>query len=225
VSYIDIACVVILVLALLHGLLKGLFRPLITWAFIIAGVAVGFGHPSVAASFAPSAGWRPLMGLIVVVVFTVVGFLVAHLVAPRIYGLIPGMGLLDRLGGAVLSLVLSFVVLFLLLNGLVTIDRATAPIDGITPVSVAELQQIQQLVASNPAASIALSQPQLQALEGEVSSGSSATPAADIGQLSTVLGVLRNVHIQMVQSKVAPVIFKIGESLPFLGNGQTWPAS
>ncbi len=224
-SYIDIACVVILVLALLHGLLKGLFRPLITWAFIIAGVAVGFGHPSVAASFAPSAGWRPLMGLIVVVVFTVVGFLVAHLVAPRIYGLIPGMGLLDRLGGAVLSLVLSFVVLFLLLNGLVTIDRATAPIDGITPVSVAELQQIQQLVASNPAASIALSQPQLQALEGEVSSGSSATPAADIGQLSTVLGVLRNVHIQMVQSKVAPVIFKIGESLPFLGNGQTWPAS
>jgi hypothetical protein len=165
------------------------------------------------------------MGLVVVVVFTVVGFLVAHLVAPRIYRLIPGMGLLDRLGGAVLSLVLAFVVLFLLLNGLVTVDRTTAPIDGITPVSVAELQQIQQLVASNPAASIALSQPQLQALEGEVSSGSSATPAADIGQLSTVLGVLRNVHIQMMQSKVAPVIFKIGESLPFLGNGQTWPAS
>jgi uncharacterized membrane protein required for colicin V production len=225
VSYIDIACVAILVLALLHGLLKGLFRPLITWAFVIAGVAVGFGHPGVAARFAPSAGWRPLMGLVVVVVFTVVGFLVAHLVAPRIYRLIPGMGLLDRLGGAVLSLVLAFVVLFLLLNGLVTVDRTTAPIDGITPVSVAELQQIQQLVASNPAASIALSQPQLQALEGEVSSGSSATPAADIGQLSTVLGVLRNVHIQMMQSKVAPVIFKIGESLPFLGNGQTWPAS
>ena len=54
-------------------------------------------------------------------------------------------------------------------------------------------------------------------------SGSSPTPAANVGQLSTVLGVLRNVHIQMVQSKVAPVIFKIGESLPFLGNGQTWP--
>ena len=59
-SYLDIACVVILVLALLHGLLKGLFRPLITWAFIIAGVAVGFGRPGVAASFAPSPGWRPL---------------------------------------------------------------------------------------------------------------------------------------------------------------------
>ena len=136
-SYLDIACVVILVLALLHGLLKGLFRPLITWAFIIAGVAVGFGRPGVAASFAPSPGWRPLMGLVVVVVFAVVGFLVAHLVAPRIYGLIPGMGVLDRLGGAVLSVVLALVMIFILLNGLVTLDRATAPIDGSAPVSVA----------------------------------------------------------------------------------------
>jgi hypothetical protein len=225
VSYIDIACVVILVLALLHGLLSGLFRPLITWAFIIAGVAVGFGNPGVAASFAPSAGWRPLMGLIVVVVFTVVGFLVAHLVAPRIYRLIPGLGALDRLGGAVLSVVLAFVMIFILLNGLVTLDRAAAPIDGNAPVSPSEIQTIQQFVASNPATSIVLSQSDLQSLESQLGPGSSQTPAANVGQLSTVLGVLRNVHIQMVQSKVAPVIFKIGESLPFLGNGQTWPTS
>ena len=203
-SYIDIACVVILVLALLHGLLSGLFRPLITWAFIIAGVAVGFG-------------------LVVVVVFAVVGFLVAHLVAPRICRLIPGLSALDRLGGAVLSVVLALVMIFIVLNGLVTLDRATAPIDGNAPVSASKIQQIQQFVASNPATSIALSQSQLQAEEGQL--GSTTTPAADIGQLNGALGVLRNVHIQMVQSKVAPVIFNIGESLPFLGNGQTWPAS
>jgi uncharacterized membrane protein required for colicin V production len=223
VSYIDIACVIILVLALLHGLLKGLFRPLITWAFIIAGMAVGFGRPGVAASFAPSPSWRPLMGLVVVVVFAVVGFLVAHLVAPRIYRLIPGMGVLDRLGGAVLSVVLAFVVLFILLNGLVTVDRATAPIDGSAPISAAKIQQIQQFVAGNPATSIVLTQSDMKALEGQL--GSSTTPASNVGQLSTVLGVLRNVHIQMVRSKVAPGIFKIGESIPFLGNGQTWPAS
>ena len=224
-SYLDIACVVILGLALLHGLLKGLFRPLITWAFIIAGVVVGFGHPGVAARVAPSPSWRPLMGLVVVVVFAVVGFLVAHLIAPRIYRLIPGMGALDRLGGAVLSVVLALVMIFILLNGLVTLDHATASIDGSAAVTVAELQTIQRSVASNPSTSIALSQSQLEALEDQVESGSSPTPGADVGQLSTVLGVLRNVHIQMVRSKVAPVIFKLGESIPFLGNGQTWPAS
>jgi hypothetical protein len=150
---------------------------------------------------------------------------VAHLIAPRIYRLIPGMGALDRLGGAVLSVVLALVMIFILLNGLVTLDHATASIDGSAAVTVAELQTIQRSVASNPSTSIALSQSQLEALEDQVESGSSPTPGADVGQLSTVLGVLRNVHIQMVRSKVAPVIFKLGESIPFLGNGQTWPAS
>jgi uncharacterized membrane protein required for colicin V production len=223
VSYIDIACVVILVLALLHGLLQSLFRPLITWAFIIAGVAVGFGHPGVAASFAPSPGWRPLMGLAVVVVFAVVGFLVAHLVAPRIYGLIPGMGLLDRLGGAVLSVVLSAVVIFILLNGLVTLNTVTAPIDGSGTVSTGQINKIQQLVTENPAAKIALDPSELQTLGN--TPGATGGPDSQIGQVNFVLGVLRNLHIQMVQSKVAPIIFNAGEHLPFVGGSQTWPTS
>jgi uncharacterized membrane protein required for colicin V production len=223
VSYIDIAIVVILVLALLHGLLKGLFRPLITWAFIIAGVVVGFGHPGVAARFAPSPSWRPVMGLVVVIVFAVVGFLVAHLVAPRIYRLIPGMGAFDRIGGALLSLVLALVMICILLNGLVTLDRATAAIDGSGNVSATQIDQIQRFVSSNPAAAIALDPSELKNLESSLAS--STTPDSDIGQYNIVLGVLRNLHIQMVQSQVAPVIFNIGQNIPFLGSGQTWPVS
>lgn len=222
-SYIDIAIVVILVLALLHGLLKGLFRPLITWAFIIAGVVVGFGHPGVAARFAPSPSWRPVMGLVVVIVFAVVGFLVAHLVAPRIYRLIPGMGAFDRIGGALLSLVLALVMICILLNGLVTLDRATAAIDGSGNVSATQIDQIQRFVSSNPAAAIALDPSELKNLESSLAS--STTPDSDIGQYNIVLGVLRNLHIQMVQSQVAPVIFNIGQNIPFLGSGQTWPVS
>jgi uncharacterized membrane protein required for colicin V production len=223
VSYIDIACAIILVLALLHGLLKGLFRPLITWAFIIAGITIGFGHPGVAASFAPSPGWRPLMGLVVVVVFTVVGFLVAHLVAPRIYSLMPGLGLLDRLGGAVLSVVLALVAIFILLSGMVTLDRATASIDGSGNVSNAQIDQIQHFMVGNPAAAIALDPTELQNLK--TSLGSSTTSDSDIGQFNLVLGILRNLDIQMAQSKIAPIIFNAGERVPFLGNGQTWPTS
>jgi len=223
VSYIDIAIVVILVLALLHGLLRGLFRPLITWAFIIAGVVVGFGHPGVAARFAPSPSWRPVMGLVVVIVFAVVGFLVAHLVAPRIYRLIPGMGAFDRIGGALLSLVLALVMICILLNGLVTLDRATAAIDGSGNVSATQIDQIQRFVSSNPAAAIALDPSELKNLESSLAS--STTPDSDIGQYNIVLGVLRNLHIPMVQSQVAPVIFNIGQNVPFLGSGQTWPVS
>jgi uncharacterized membrane protein required for colicin V production len=222
-SVIDIVILVILVLALLHGLLKGLFRPLITWAFIIAGVAVGFGHPGVAARFAPSAAWRPVMGVAVVAVFAVVGFLVAHLIAPRIYRIIPGMGALDRLGGAVISLVLALVAIFILLSGMVTLDRATASIDGSGNVTADQLTQIQQFVSSNPAAAIALDPTELENLKSSLSS--SPTSDSDIGHFNLVLGILRNLHIQMIQSKIAPIIFNAGERVPFLGNAETWPTS
>ena len=227
-SALDIAILVILGVALLLGFLHGLFRPLITWAFIIAGVAIGFGHPAVAERFAPSAGWRPVMGLVVVVVFAVVGFLVARLIAPRIYRLIPGMGALDRVGGMLLSGVLALVMIFILLSGLVTLDHATAPIDGSGTVSAAQISQIQQFVASNPATKIALDPSQLQSLESspsvQGSPGTPATPDSQIGQVDFVLGVLRNLHIQMVQSTVAPIIFNVGEQVPFLGNGESWPS-
>jgi uncharacterized membrane protein len=163
------------------------------------------------------------MGLVVVIVFAVVGFLVAHLVAPRIYRLIPGMGAFDRIGGALLSLVLALVMICILLNGLVTLDRATAAIDGSGNVSATQIDQIQRFVSSNPAAAIALDPSELKNLESSLAS--STTPDSDIGQYNIVLGVLRNLHIQMVQSQVAPVIFNIGQNIPFLGSGQTWPVS
>ena len=163
------------------------------------------------------------MGLVVVIVFAVVGFLAARLIAPRIYRLIPGMGALDRLGGAVISLVLALVAIFILLSGMVTLDRATASIDGSGNVSAAQLDKIQQFVAGNPAAAIALDPTELQNLKSSL--GSSPTSDSDIGQFNLVLGILRNLDIQMKQSKVAPIIFNAGERVPFLGNGETWPTS
>ena len=222
-SGLDIAILVILAVALLLGFLHGLFRPLITWAFIIAGVAIGFGHPQVAARFAPSAAWRPVMGLVVVGVFAIVGFLLAHLIAPHIYRLIPGMGALDRVGGMLLSGVLALVMIFVLLSGLVTLDNASAPIDGSGTVSAAQIGQIRQFVDGNPAARIALDPTELQTLE--TTPGATGGPDSQIGQVNLVLGILRNLHIQMAESKVAPVIFNAGERVPFLGSGESWPAS
>ena len=78
-------------------------------------------------------------------------------------------------------------------------------------------------MAGNPAAAIALDPTELQNLK--TSLGWSTTSDSDIGQFNLVLGILRNLDIQMAQSKIAPIIFNAGERVPFLGNGQTWPAS
>jgi uncharacterized membrane protein required for colicin V production len=221
VSAIDIAIVVILLISVLLGWSHGLFRPLITWAFIIAGVVVGFGYPAIADRFAPNAGWRPVMGLVVLAVFAVVGSLVAHVVAPHIYRRIPGVGAIDRIGGVVVSLVLSLLGIFVLLSLMVTLDQAAAPVEGTSTISGAQISQIQSFLSKNPGTAIVLDTGQLKALETQLNQ----TPitAANIGQVNGALGALRDLHTQMVDSSIAPIIFDAGERIPILGDSRPWP--
>jgi hypothetical protein len=222
-SAIDIGVVIVLALALLIGWWRGLLRPLIVWAFIVAGVVVGFVRPSVAVDLAPSPGWRPVMGVVVVAAFALGGVLIARLVGRLIYRHIRVIGLLDRVAGAALSLALAGVAVFILLSAIVTLDQAAAPVEGTGAVSAARIAQIQSYVAAHPGSAILLDPAQLQALQQRP--GLSTTPAADIGQLNGPLGFLRALHAQVVGSRVAPVIFNWMQTIPVLGGGQRWPAS
>ena len=221
-SAIDLAIVVILLLSVFLGWRRGLFRPLITWAFIIAGVVVGFGHPAIADRFAPNPGWRPVMGLVVVVVFALVGSIVAHFVAPLIYRRIPGVSVIDRIGGVVVSLVFALLGIFVLLSLMVTLDQAAAPVDGTASVSGAQISQIRSFLSSNPGTAILLDPSQLKALESQLNR--SPVTSANVGQVNGALGALRDLHTQMVDSHIAPVIFGIGERIPVLGGSKTWPS-
>jgi hypothetical protein len=223
VSYIDIGIIVILAVALLTGWWRGLLRPLITWAFIVAGVVVGFGDPSLASRFAPSPGWRPFMGLVVVVVFALAGILAARLLRRLFYGRIGAISALDRLGGALVSGILALVAIFILLSLLVTLEQAGAPVEGSGTVSAQQVAEVQSNSTAHPSTAILLDPTQLQQAQQKL--GSSSTPAADIGQLSGPLGVLRAAHTQMVESRIAPVIFGLGQRIPFLCDGQSWPSS
>jgi len=159
-SYIDIGIIVVLVLALVSGWWRGFLRPLITWAFVVAGVAVSFGDPSLATRFAPSQAWRPFMGLLVIVVFALAGFVVARLLGTLVYRRIRVVSGLDRLAGVVLSLALSLVAIFVVLCALTS------------------------------------------------------------GSLSSISGV----HTQIVDSRIAPVIYNAGQRVPYLGTDQVWPS-
>ncbi|HXZ98851.1 MAG TPA: CvpA family protein [Candidatus Binatia bacterium] len=222
-SDIDIGILVVLGLALITGWWRGLIGPVITWAFIVAGVVVGFGHPSVAARFAPSPGWRPFMGLVLVLAFGLAGILAARLVGRMFIRHIPVVGTLDRVGGALVSAVLALVAIFIVLSGMVTLDQAARPVVSAATVSAQEVSEVERLLPANPGTAILLDPAQLQALQQRL--GSSTAPAAQLSQLNAPLGFLQSLHVQLVESRVAPVIFAILERIPFLGNGQSWPSS
>jgi hypothetical protein len=162
------------------------------------------------------------MGLVVVVLFAVLGSIVAHFVGPLIYRRIPGMGVVDRVGGVVVSLVLSLLGIFVLLSLMVTLDAAATPIEGTASISGVQIARIQSFLSNNPGTAIFLDPGQLQSLEAQLNQ--SPVNAADIGQANGALGALRDLHTQMADSHIAPFIFDTGERIPVLGTGRSWPA-
>jgi len=160
-SYIDIGIIVVLALALVSGWWRGFLRPLITWAFVVAGVAVAFGDPALAGRFAPGTAWKPFMGLVVIAAFALAGWLVARLLGHLVYRRIRVVSGIDRLAGVVLSLALSLVAIFVVLCALTS------------------------------------------------------------GSLRDISGV----HTQIVDSRIAPVIYNAGQRLPYVGDGQVWPTA
>jgi uncharacterized membrane protein required for colicin V production len=163
VSAVDIGILAVVGLALVTGWWRGLFRPLIAWAFVLAGVVIGFGHPALLARWAPSPAWDRYMGILTVVAATLVGAVVARLLGGVLHRRIPLLGTVDRLGGALVSGGLSLVAVFVLL---------------------------------------------------------SAAVAAGGGAPTGFLGAVR---AQMARSRLAPLIFGVGQRIPFLGDGQSWP--
>jgi uncharacterized membrane protein required for colicin V production len=222
VSVIDIAVILVLVSSLLFGWLRGILRPLITWAFIVAGLVIGFGHPGAAADFAPTPGIRPFMGLAVVAVFAIGGWLVARTVAPFVYRRIPALRTIDRVGGLLVGGAAALISLTFLLGTLVTIDGVASPVTAAATVSSTQIAQIQQFLGQHPEAKVILDPGDLSSVASRL--GTTTTTSASIGQLSSVLGVLRAIHGQVVQSHVAPIIFGFAERLPIVGRGRSWPS-
>lgn len=221
-TVIDGAILVLLVVALAHGFFRGLLRPLFTWIFVVVGVIVAFYHPGLAGSLAPNATVRPLVGLVLVIAIAAVGGLVARVVAPPIYTRIPVIRTFDRVGGMVFSFVASLFSIFMILNSLVTVDTALAPVTGNAQASAAQIAQIRQLLAEHPELSSLINPDDLAAAQSRL--GATGTVAsADIGTVSGVLGAWRQIHTQLAESRIAPVVFGIFDHLPLIGHNRGWP--
>ncbi|MGI8848246.1 MAG: CvpA family protein [Candidatus Dormibacteria bacterium] len=221
-TYIDGAILLILVLALVHGFFRGLIVPLICWAFIIVGVVVAFFHPGLAAKLAPSPILRPVIGSVIVVAFGFIGRLVARVVAPPIYSKIPLPRSLDKVGGVAVGVFASSLSIFMLLNSMVTVDRALTPLTRSDQTSAVQIAEIRQTLAEHPELASILPPDDLAAVGQKP--GQSAVPSNQIGQISSALGTWQQIHNQMAASRIAPAICAIFDHMPFIGQGATWPA-
>ena len=221
-TIIDGFILVILAISLILGFLRGIVRLLITWAFIVAGVVVAFFHPGLAAKIAPTPLVQPVAGIGIVLGFAIGGALLARILAPLIDSKVPFLGSIDRLGGMALSGVMSLVSIFMMLNSMVTVDSVISPLTSGQPITATQLAEVDSLLSAHPELASLLNPDDVAAAERQI--GSASVPAADLGQVSGPLGAWQTIHSQMVQSKVAPIVFGLFNHLPLIGHGRSWPS-
>ena len=217
-NLLDLALVAILALGLYLGFRRGLIRPLISQVGSILVLVILVRDPSLLDHVVPASVPRFLaVGLILLLTGIVVG-LVARIVARALYA-VPLVAPLDKVAGVAFNAVFTFVILYLLLSALVTLDGVLQPIHRFAQLGPAQIAQLQQNLARYPGAALFIDRNKVQSLQA-----AGTVPVANLGQYDAWLGFYENsVRPQLVGSTLGPLLLRLGEKLPIVGHHQSYP--
>jgi hypothetical protein len=140
-------------------------------------------------------------------------------------GLIHRFGLLkkvDKVLGIPIGMATAAVALYVALLGTLTVDAWLDPIHGKAAIGTQEITALQTLAKANPTLSVFASPTMLQALLASATQG--AVSGDQISQADAALGFYeQKVRPELLQSRIVPIVLRVGEQLPFIGRPATLP--
>ena len=220
-NYIDIFIVLSLGLALFSGYRRGLLRTILNFCFILLGIYLAFFQPNLVSQLMPNPKWRPVAGLVVIGVCMVVGMLLSRPISALLTRWIPFLGGANRMGGMIAAGILSLISIYFVLSTLVSFDTALAPFRSGT-VNASGLDAVANYLAANPASKQFVALPEIEVAAQDI--GNRSIPLTDLGQAGQyILDYNDSVRPQITGSILGPVVFAIGEHVPFFGRGRSWP--
>jgi len=112
----------------------------------------------------------------------------------------------------------TIVIIYLAVSALVTLDNAFEPTLKSASLTLAQVNQLENFILSNPITSAMVSKSDLQALKTAAgkSSGASIDSVAGIHQLQQIF--VDFLQPQLHSSRAVPVILSIGSHIPFIGH-------
>lgn len=215
----DIVIVAFILLGALIGFSRGFVLPLVAVGGALFGIALLFAGPfsgSIPSGTAGLGAGAIALG-VGAMLFTRVGMFLV--------GLIHRFGLLkkvDKVLGIPIGMATAAVALYVALLGTLTVDAWLDPIHGKAAIGTQEIAALQVLAKANPTLSVFASPTMLQALLESASKG--AVSGDQISQADAALGFYeQKVRPELLQSRIVPVVLRIGEKLPFIGRPATLP--
>jgi uncharacterized membrane protein required for colicin V production len=215
---IDIAVVLILVVAVIAGFQRGVIQPLMAEIFFFGTLLVLFRfHDQYTAAMLKYLHFNAVLSVFVGLIIALVLGAVGGAIGGAFHRMEAIRGI-DGLLGVVVNAAVTFVVLYLAVSALVTLDNAFEPVRASTSLTATQVNNLENEILSNPITAAMVSKSDLDALKAAAAKSNAAHLDSVSGIHQLQLFYTDFLQPQLHSSRTVPFILKFGHHLPLIGH-------
>ncbi len=215
---VDIAIVLVLLLALVLGYQRGVIQPLMAEIFFFGTLLVIFRfHDTYTNEMQKLLHLNAVLSVFVALILAVIIGAIGGAVGGAFHRLEAIRGV-DGLLGIFVHVAVTLVVIYLGVAALVTLDNAFEPTLKTATLTLAQVNQLENWILSNPITAAMVSKQDLAALKTAAakSTGASIDSVGGIHQLQQIY--VDFLQPQLHSSRAVPVILSVGSHIPIIGH-------
>jgi uncharacterized membrane protein required for colicin V production len=215
---IDIAVVLLILLALLLGYQRGVIQPLMAEIFFFGTLLLVFRfHDQYTTQMDKIAHINAVFSVFVALILAVVLGAVGGAIGGAFHRMDAVRGI-DGLLGIFVHVGVTLVIIYLGISALVTLDNAFVPTLNKASLTLAQVNQLESMILSNPITSAMVSKQDLASLKA-------AAAKTDAAHIESIQGIKQLEQLytgfiepQLHSSHTVPFILGFGQHLPFIGH-------
>ena len=214
---IDIIVAILLVIALLVGYQRGVIQPLMAEIFFFGTLLAVFRfHDQYTTEMQKLLHLSPVLSVFAALIIAVILGAIGGAIGGAFHRMESIRGI-DGLLGVFVHGIVTLVVIYLAVAALVTLDNAFVPALKSASLTLAQVNQLEAEILSNPITAAMVSKSDLQALKTAAakSSGARLDSVAGIHQLQQIYSDF--VQPQLHSSHTVPFILAFGHHIPVIG--------
>jgi uncharacterized membrane protein required for colicin V production len=215
---LDIVIVLIVAISLFLGYQRGVIQPLMAEIFFFGTLLVVFRfHDQYTSQVEKLLHLNAVFAVFIAIIIAVVMGAIGGALGGAFHRVEAIRGI-DGLLGVFVNAVVTLVVLYLAVSALVSLDNAFEPTLNKASLTLQQVNDLEQWLASNPVTAAMVSKEDLQTLKNaaNTSNGASIDSVAGIHQL-------RQIYVDFLQpqlhgSRIVPFLLGFGSHIPVLGH-------
>lgn len=215
---IDIAVGILILLALILGYQRGVIQPLMAEIFFFGTLLIVFRfHDQYTTEMQKIAHLNPVLSIFVALILAIILGAVGGAIGGAFHRMDAIRGI-DGLLGVFVHVGVTLVIIYLGISALVTLDNAFVPTVNAASLTLAQVNDLENKILSNPITAAMVSKDDLNALKAAAAKTNAAhlDSIPSIHQLEQLYtGFLEP---QLHGSRTVPYILGFGHHLPFIGH-------